>query len=199
MKTHHPIEALRLKRLNRLQQTVHIASWWLMGQGLLFCLVGTRSAAWFHLRFAAEMVPYLDLAGAALLSLGLFINRAIREASKQYLAVDTLTLFFTLLAAMLLTHRLKGFSLTWFEWLSLAVNVGLSGSLIAFRTKGTQMDAPGTLVALDVKDAWAQARSLAKGGAANSEAPPSVSAEAPPPSQEEEPLKPISQAMPHLD
>ena len=207
----------RLQRLNRLQQTVHYASLWLIGQGLLFCLLGDRSARWLRLRFDPEMTPYLDLAGLGLLCLGLFINRAVREASKQYLAVDTLTLFFSASAAMILAHRFRGFPLFWFEWASLLVNLGFGGALIAYRTKGTQMDAPGALVALDVKDAWTQALDLAKGwrdgraakpalpeAAAAPEAPAPIEAAIAPaaPANVEVPPekpKPISQAMPHLD
>ncbi len=153
-------------RAQRLQKALTWSSWWIMAQGLLYVLTGPRLSAWLSLRFMDAMAPYMNQAGIALLCLGLFVNRAVREASKQYLAVDTLVLFFCARVVVMLNQRLHGYDLTLFEWLGIPVDAGFAAALIVFRTRGSQMEAPGTLVAMDAQLAARQALDTLQGLAA---------------------------------
>ena len=203
------------QRFNKLQLTVITASWWLMSQGLVLTLMGMRTADVLRLRYQDNMVPYIDATGLAQLCLGLFVNRAVREARRQYLTVDILVLLFIVSAIQVLNYRLHGNEIFWFEWLSVAVNASLAVTLILYRTRGSEMEAPGSLVARDVKDVLRQAQEL--GAALVEKAPrkavaplapsaaavaetPALSALAAPVALPEAPKpKPKSEAMPHMD
>lgn len=136
-----------------------------MGQGALFFLMGPRLSNWLSFRYMDAMGPYISQAAVALICLGLFVNRAVREGSKQYFAVDSLVLFFCARVFLILGHRLHGYDLTWFEWLGIPVDAGFATALILYRTRGIQSDAAEPLVALDAevvaKDALIRLQSMA--------------------------------------
>jgi hypothetical protein len=81
---------LAIQRALRLQATVRYAAYWLMGQGGLYLLVGDRLSGWLRLRYEPVMDPYLRLAGLSLLCLGFFLLKSLRDARRQYLAVNAL-------------------------------------------------------------------------------------------------------------
>jgi hypothetical protein len=142
-------------KASRLQICISASSWWLMGQGVLYVVLGDWMSQHLALRYSDGMAPFVRLAAMALFCLGLFINRAVRQASRQYLAVDTLVLFFLGCSIFTLTYRVEGNTVQWFEWLSLAVNLGLGTALAVYRTKGSEMPS-GSLVTMDILDALSQ-------------------------------------------
>lgn len=205
-KTMSPAERARL-----LQKSITVASWWLMGQGALYTVMGRGITSMLHLRFNAQLIPYMDQAGLTTLGLGLFVNRAVRSASSQYLAVDTLVLYFIGHGILTMSYRIHGYTCTWLEWVGMGVEIGLAIALILFRTRGSEMAADGSLVARDVKDVLRQAKelteSLKEKRPSQAPAPVTVASEAPAPAPAAAPAaapeapkpKPISEAMPHMD
>ena len=188
-------------RAQRLQRSVVWAGRWLAAQGLLYCVMGQRVAELLGLRWQDLMLPYIRMAGAALLSLGLLVNAGLRPARYQYMAVDGLILCLLAQAYYNLSYSLGGHSLARFEWLALVMNLGLGAALTAFRTRSTEMDpeSAGALLALPVatlaqqlkqrrwKDAWDE---LNKRRAEDLGPPPGTPGAAP---------TKRSEAVPHLD
>jgi hypothetical protein len=148
------------RRARRLQRAVLWAGRWFMAQGLLYCAAGERLSQLLGLRWQDLMTPYLRLAGASLLTLGLLVNAGLRAARYQYMAVDGLILCLLAQAYFNLSYCLGGHSLAHFEWLALAVNLGLGGALTAFRTRSSEMDpdSAGALLALPVTQLARQVR-----------------------------------------
>ena len=187
-------------RANRLQLCISASSWWLMGQGILYVLLGDWLSEHLALRYAVGMAPFIRLAAMALFCLGLFINRAVRQASRQYLAVDTLVLFFLGCSMFTLSYRIAGNTVQWFEWVSLLVNLGLGTALAVYRTKGSEMPS-GSLVTLDILDALSQV-GIGKGSNRPSEpalAPLEAFPDEAPPKSGDESNKSKSEALPRMD
>jgi hypothetical protein len=210
---------LATQRALRLQATVRYASYWLMGQGGLYLLVGDRLSGWLRLRYEPVMDPYLRLAGLSLLCLGFFLLKSLRDARRQYLAVDTLILYFLGRVFFLLNYRLAYHTLTWFEWLGGLADAGLGGGLVWFRTRSSEMQAAGTLLAGRAVDlargtqAWIKKQGPAPTVTLGDldiapdpvptpvpvpEVPLPPAAIPPPPSGAEE-KKNLSEAVPHMD
>lgn len=141
-----PVSLLE-QRAQRLQVTVRWAAYWMLGQGGLYVLTGDRMSGWFGLRYEAVMDPYLRLAGLSLLCLGFFILKSMKDVRRQYLAIDTLILYFLGRVFFLLDHRLAYREVFWFEWVSGLVDAGLGGSLVWYRTRSYEMQEAGTLLA----------------------------------------------------
>jgi hypothetical protein len=196
------------KRTGRLQNTVLAAGWWLGVQGLTYLLLGDRSAGWLHLRYNEKFAGLFNSTGVALLCLGLFVNRSVREARRQYLAIDTLALFFLLRSALAFGQALRGVSLTWMDWFALLMDLGLAGCLVFYRTRSAEMAAPGTVVAYDFMEAardlkrWLQGKrpafprqlgELHPPGPAGTPGPVPAETKAAPPDGKH------SEALPHMD
>jgi hypothetical protein len=152
-------KALRARRdearAERLRLTVRVTALWFCAQGLLLLLVEAGFALNLGLRFSMGQEPYIREAGLSLLCLGFFILRALREPSRQYLAVDVLILYLLGHVYCLLNYRLNYQPLTPLEWLDGCLDLGLGISLTVHRTRSSQMQNAGSLLA---DNAWDLAR-----------------------------------------
>lgn len=137
------------QRAARLRQVVRACAWWLAAQGVLLLLLGDRLAGWLSLRWLPVMAPYVRLSGLSLLALALFVHRGVDRPERQYLAVDTLLLLLLGRVALTLSQALGGGFATGFEWATAGVDSLLALGLLVLRTRSSQMQAAGTLVATD--------------------------------------------------
>ena len=189
-------------RAARLQLTVQAATWWVLAQGLVACLMNRWMADHLNLRYMDVMVPYIRQAGVAMLCLGLFLQASLRSARYQYLAVDVLILFLLGQAYFPLNFRLSGYDVNHLEWAGMGVNLGLGALLTAFRTRSSEMDpaSAGTLFSLSVLE-W--------GRRLTGQAPPKAM-ETPPPAappakkplvggMDPLPTRTKSESLPHMD
>jgi hypothetical protein len=193
-------------RAARLQLAVRAATWWILAQGLLGCLLNRWLADRLNLRFMDQMVPYMRQAGAGLLCLGLFLHASLRSARYQYLAVDLLILFLLSQAYFTLNYRLSGFDINHMEWAALVVNLGLGAALTAFRTRSSEMDpaSAGTLFSLSVLEWLGRLQGKAPARRPDPAAPLAPAAPAPPKTPlmggiDAVPTRPKSESLPHMD
>ncbi|HXB97272.1 MAG TPA: hypothetical protein VNZ54_04415 [bacterium] len=195
------VDAVAL-RAARLQKTVQAATWWVLAQGLLGCLMNRWIADHLNLRYMDLMIPYIRQAGAGLLCLGLLLHGSLRSARYQYLAVDLLILFLLSQAYFTLNYRLGGYDVNRMEWAALALNLGLGALLTAFRTRSSEMDpaSAGTLFSLSVLEWLGRLQ-----GRAPARRPATAPAAAEPVKTplmggiDPTPTRPKSESVPHMD
>lgn len=212
----------------RLSLTLRLACLWLMLQGALYLVVNQWLADMIHLRYQLTLLPYIRQAGIAQLALGLLLRRAVSDPRRQALAVDILLLSLLGKACFMLAFRLSTDKLVPLEWLGLLIDLGLATGLLLWRTRSSQMEQGGALLAKpalavgkDLK-AWAQRKQerprldlgsldpqSAPSPAAQETAepaspvdpPPSADGPPPPPPSPGAPAKPkpVSEAVPRMD
>ncbi|HTB33327.1 MAG TPA: hypothetical protein VK842_00545 [bacterium] len=195
-------------RAARLRLAVQAATWWVLAQGLLGCLLNRWLADRLNLRFMDQMVPYIRQAGAGLLCLGLFLQASLRSPRYQYLAVDLLILFLLSQTYFVLNFRLSGFDVNHMEWAALVVNLVLGSALTAFRTRSSEMDpaSAGTLFSLSVLEWLGRLQGKAPARRPEPEAPATAAAPVAAPAKaplmggiEPLPTRTKSESLPHMD
>lgn len=203
-----PPISLAEHRALRLQTTVRWAGYWLAAQGALYTLTGDRISALLNLRYQPVMDPYVHLAGITLLCLGFFLLRSLRDARHQYLAVDTLILYFLARFYFLLNHRLAYREVFWFEWTAGLIDATFGGALVWFRTRSNEMVQAGTLLSGSAKELALETRAWVKRqgpppAITLGELQPPAPGEAPPPPLPTLPddgsKRKLSEQVPHMD
>lgn len=188
------------QRAQRLRGTLQAACYWLIAQGALQLLMSEGLAQALRLRYMPTLLPYIRQGGLALLLLGLLLRRWVQDPQRESLAVDLLALFFLARAAFMLAYRLSVDVFVPFEWLALALDLGVAACLVLWRRRGPAADQGSPLaqhpreMAREVMARWARKPTVAAAPAEPDPIPPPAAAE---PSPGE--AKKRSEAIPRMD
>ncbi len=116
-----------------LRRTSRWASWWILGQGTFLLVLTSRLAQWTSMRWDFTSFPPQKLLGVALVALGYFLWKSLRQEGESHpWVVDTLLIYF-LGCLVVELDCLRVSSLMPAEKAMFLINAAFAASLLYFR------------------------------------------------------------------